>query len=465
MTTETLSPSKKVSVHTAQRNWLPHDPQLIENWVSKLRKYAASHPRPLIQPIEEFKQMVYADPVLYANVQGMFAEAHRLKKRTPLEWQSEPVNFEEFLVLLNAIMYTAPEAYQTGSGNNQQAAGMIGFPINALLDWPMATDFGYDFFSNSLVNQQFKKILTHWSKFLVTESSRYVLIQNDPSSDAIAWLSPAAQAEMVKVASSALGKGANPIPAGASFADIFQCDPKDQYYGFKSWDDFFTRVFQKGVRPVSEPDNDNVIVNACESAPLAITQNVKLSDSFWLKGQPYSLENMLNWDEYAPQFAGGTVYQAFLSALSYHRWHSPVNGTIVKAYVINGSYYLENLQQSFFNRKDGADPSAPNNSQAFLTAVATRAVIFIKADNPAIGLMCVMPVGMAEVSSCEISVKAGDKVKKGDQLGMFHFGGSTHCLIFQPGVNLTFTQYEKPGLDAPDNIRVNTEIAVVSPKK
>jgi phosphatidylserine decarboxylase len=79
--------------------------------------------------------------------------------------------------------------------------------------------------------------------------------------------------------------------------------------------------------------------------------------------------------------------------------------------------------------------------------------------------MCVMPVGMAEVSSCEISVKPGDQVKKGDQLGMFHFGGSTHCLIFRPGVDLTFTQYEKPGLDAPDNIRVNTHLAVVNPKK
>lgn len=39
-------------------------------------------------------------------------------------------------------------------------------------------------------------------------------------------------------------------------------------------------------------------------------------------------------------------------------------------------------------------------------------------------------------------------MEKGDQLGMFHFGGSTHCLIFRPGVNLTFTDYETPGLDA-----------------
>lgn len=442
--------------------WLPRDPREVERWIQKLRKRAAESPRPLIPPVAEFQQMVYSDPVLYANVQGMFAEAYRLKKNTPLDWEPEPQTFEDFIVLLNAIMFTAPEAYQTGRGKKQQPAGMIGFPINALLDWPMATVFGYDVFSNALVNQQFKKILDYWSKFLVTEDSRYVLVQNDPASDVIAWLSPKAQAEMVTVAQEALGTGDNPIPPNAKFADIFNCKPRDKYFGYKSWDDFFTRTFRDSIRPLykAKKNDDNVIVNACESAPLAVTRNVALSDTFWLKGQPYSLENMLNFDEYTPQFAGGTVYQAFLSALSYHRWHSPVSGTIKKAYTVNGTYYLENLDQGFFS-PTGPDPSAPNDSQSFISSVATRAVIFIEADNPAIGLMCVVPVGMAEVSSCQITVQPGDRVKKGEQLGMFHFGGSTHCLVFRPEVNLAFTKYEKAGLDAPDNIRVLTKLAEV----
>ena len=442
--------------------WLPRDPEAVERWIRKLRKIAVESPHPLIPPIAEFQQMVYSDPVLCANVQGMFAEAYRLQQTTPLGWEPEPQTFEDFLVLLNAIMFTAPEAYQTGTGDNQEAAGLIGFPINALLDWPMATVFGYDVFSNALVNQQFKKILDYWSNFLVTEDSRYVLVQNDPANDAIAWLSPAAQAEMVTVAQQALGQPPNPISTKATFADIFNCDPKDPYFGFTSWDNFFTRTFREGVRPVYAPGNDDMIVSACESAPLGITQNVALSDLFWLKGQPYSLENMLNFDEYTPQFAGGTVYQAFLSALSYHRWHSPVSGTIRKAYVVNGTYYLENIYQGFFSAS-GADPSAPNNSQPFITAVATRAVIFIEADNPAIGLMCVVPVGMAEVSSCQITVQPGQHVDKGEQLGMFHFGGSTHCLVFRPGVNLMFTDYEQTGLNAPFNIRVNTQLAMVAP--
>ena len=47
-------------------------------------------------------------------------------------------------------------------------------------------------------------------------------------------------------------------------------------------------------------------------------RKVEPSDQFWLKGQYYSLGDMLNYDELAEQFYGGTVYQAFLSALSYH---------------------------------------------------------------------------------------------------------------------------------------------------
>ncbi|MFK7786214.1 MAG: phophatidylserine decarboxylase associated domain-containing protein [Crocinitomicaceae bacterium] len=439
--------------------WLPKDPSVIETWIEALRASAKKNNSKMIGPIKELRQMVYSDPGLYASFQGMFAEAHRLKKRTPLAWEHEPINFEEFLVLLNEIMTTAPKAYQSGHGADQEPAGMIGFPINALLAWPMATDFGYNVFSNSLVNQQLKKILMYWSNYLVSKDSRSVLIEPDPSQNAIAWLSEKAQQEMISVAASALGYDGNPIKDNTPFDQVFQCDPSDEYYGFTSWDDFFTREFVDTARPVTEPDNDDVIVNACESAPLGIKRDVPLSAMFWLKGQEYSLENMLNFDELAPQFAGGTVYQAFLSALSYHRWHSPVRGTIKKAYVVNGTYYLENLSQGFYN--DGhPDPAAPNNSQEFLTAVATRALIFIEPDNKDIGLMCVMPVGMAEVSSCEITVKDGDRVEKGQELGMFHFGGSTHCLIFGPQAKLNFEYYENMGLDA-GNVCINTKIAEV----
>lgn len=45
---------------------------------------------------------------------------------------------------------------------------------------------------------------------------------------------------------------------------------------------------------------------------------------------------------------------------------------------------------------------------------------------------------MAEVSTCVAKVKIGDKVKKGDQIGNFMFGGSSHLLVFEKKCNLKF---------------------------
>ena len=68
-----------------------------------------------------------------------------------------------------------------------------------------------------------------------------------------------------------------------------------------------------------------------------------------------------------------------------------------------------------------------------------------------------------EVSSGEITVAEGQEIEKGDELGMFHFGGSTHCLVFRPGVELEFDFHNtRPGLDA-TNIPVRSRLAIVKP--
>jgi phosphatidylserine decarboxylase len=93
--------------------------------------------------------------------------------------------------------------------------------------------------------------------------------------------------------------------------------------------------------------------------------------------------------------------------------------------------------------------------------LATRALVFIEADNPAIGLMCFVAVGMAEVSTCDITVAVGQHVAKGEELGMFHFGGSTCCLLFRPETLLDFDLHgQTPGLKAKP-IPINARIATV----
>lgn len=72
------------------------------------------------------------------------------------------------------------------------------------------------------------------------------------------------------------------------------------------------------------------------------------------------------------------------------------------------------------------------------TRVARAAAV--SADDPAIGLVAFVPVGMSDVSSCSIAddVTPSCHVTKGQELGYFQFGGSTYCLVFRPGVIADF---------------------------
>ena len=201
--------------------------------------------------------------------------------------------------------------------------------------------------------------------------------------------------------------------------------------------DFFTRQVKDSARPVASPDDDSVIANSCESKVYNVSHHVKLRDAFYAKGQPYSIIDMLAHDEHASHFAGGTIYQAFLSALSYHRWHTPVSGTIKRAFVQDGTYFSEPLFEGVGDPTvKEIDTRGITLAQGYLSSLASRAVILVEADNKNIGLMGCVFIGMDEVSSNEITVKEGQKVKKGDQLGMFHFGGSSHCLLFRKGVQV-----------------------------
>jgi phosphatidylserine decarboxylase len=84
----------------------------------------------------------------------------------------------------------------------------------------------------------------------------------------------------------------------------------------------------------------------------------------------------------------------------------------------------------------GQDPTDQDHSEGYIAHVQTRAIFFIDADDPGIGLVCVMPIGMVEISSCIIAdqIKPGKRIEKGEEIGYFQFGGSTHCVIFRPGV-------------------------------
>lgn len=428
-------------------HWMPPSPEIHQDWLKKVITHTSQTPTPLHPVLQEFKHLIESNTRIYLLVSGMFQEIPKKSPYRDNDPAGQPVirDYEHMLQVLNHLLKSAPKFNDTPG-----KFGLIGLPILAVFDYAMGTASGFAFFLDPEVNNMIKKVLDAWGAFLRSSESTAVLHAHRGDSS---WFGEKALGDLTTVA--------NVGGTSYKFDEMYICDPKDPHHGFKSWDDFFTREFREGVRPVASPDDDKVIVNACESQPFQVARNVNARDQFWLKNQPYSVIDMLGHDELATQFVGGTVYQAFLSALSYHRWHAPVTGKIVKAYVVPGTYYSEPLFEGVADPQGGEhgiDLASEVTGQGYISAIATRALIFIEADNPAIGMIAFIGIGMAEVSTCDITVKPGQKVKKGDQMGMFHFGGSSHCVLFRKGVNVNgFPELGKGG-----NVPVRSRLAVVS---
>lgn len=427
-------------------DWLPGDHRAQQDYLKKIDGHVQRKGKKMheLHPVlVEFKEMIESDTHLYLLFNSMFEEIPQKKPYfNDPSGKKQVRSFEHMLQMLDHILTTPPDWNSVAEEYHT-----IGLPINAILDWAMGTPSGYAAFLNPKVNAGFKKVLDQWGTYLASPDSARHLGTNDDD-----WFGKTGLSHLTKVA--------NRGDTNLKFEELFVCDPKAKYHGYTSWDDFFTRKFrfEDGIRPIASPEDDNVVANSCESKTYKVATNVKARDHFWAKKQPYSVNDMLAHDKLAEQFVGGTVYQAFLSALSYHRWHSPVSGKIVKAVVVPGTYFAETLHNGLGDPKvHEIDPQGEASCQGFISSTATRGIIFIEADNPKIGLMACIYIGMSEVSTSEIYVKEGDRVKKGDVWGSFHFGGSTHCIMFRKGVEVE--GLPQPGQD--ENVAVRSELCRV----
>ncbi|KAF9234673.1 phosphatidylserine decarboxylase [Melanogaster broomeanus] len=423
-----LVPKTKLSRYGG---WLPPR-EIHKQFIAHHFKLAVIRQRadPHVPPVQAFADAINAVPLMRGLFDQIFLQV------SPL---NQVEDFDTLLHMLDGIVVQPPAYFIATYPDGSVIGEPIGVPIYLIFDLLSNTSAGYDLFRMEQFNAAMKALLVNWGTYLAdpdqnppapyVPSNSSLTNETEPPERA-GWFSTDALLSL----ESNLG--------GLSFEATYVCpDPGAVNRGFESWDAFFVRALQPGVRPVEVPDNPTLIHSACESTVYRISENVQLHDQFWLKDQKYSLYDMLD-AALAQQLVDGTVYQAFLSPQDYHRWHSPVNGTVVAAFIIPGTYYAVIPDAGAEEGDPDLEPGDPHGalirSQAFLTVSAARAVIFIQADDP-IGLMCFIGVGMAEVSTCQLSVNNGDQVVIGQELGMFHFGGSSHALVFRPGIQVTWT--------------------------
>jgi phosphatidylserine decarboxylase len=240
--------------------------------------------------------------------------------------------------------------------------------------------------------------------------------------------------------------------------------------GWKTFNEFFARHIDPALRPVAP--GDNVVVSPADCAydgQWEINDPEANVTTFDVKGVPWDIGQLLadetSGTDYGPLFAGGVFTHSFLAPNDYHRQHAPVEGRVIEAKVIPGICYLEvildttntgteqhprlgmhrrmhrhkgllqdHIRRHIGDTTDGLDaPDSPGYQ--FLQA---RGLVLI--DNPIAGLVAVLPIGMAQVSSVVLSVKPGDYVQKGQEISCFQLGGSDIVMVFQKGANVKLDQ-------------------------
>lgn len=390
--------------------YLPTDRRTVNDFLCGLREDCRCSTRPLHDAVDRLRRLLDTDAVVRMFVSEMIEEV-------PDEHRTIH-DVDELVGQLNHVIVMTPEWQTEKSRRNF-------FPMSALFTYMMMTTAGEAAFRNVALNDALRAILKAWCDHLDSPASASVLNEGPNG-----WLSPPAQ----------------------QYCELDQFvipDRTKPAWGWTSYNAFFHREIKKEKRPLAGEDDPKVIVSPNDGSVYRIARNVSLRDRFWLKSQPYSLAEMLL--KHADRFEGGDVFQSYLSGADYHRWHSPVAGKILDAKVVDGLMF-SNLES------EGNDIKG-TGSQGYYTAVNTRGLVLIEADEPAIGTVCVMPIGITEISSIRHTVSVGQHVKKGEELGRFSYGGSSLAVIFQKDKVDYYTVVPPYDPDKEVKIKVNSQIA------
>lgn len=85
-----------------------------------------------------------------------------------------------------------------------------------------------------------------------------------------------------------------------------------------------------------------------------------MATKYWIKGAGFTVPRLLGSDALAQGFDGGSIAIHRLAPQDYHRWHSPVEGTVESINDIPGAYYTVNPQAI---NEVSQIPSSPNAMQ------------------------------------------------------------------------------------------------------
>ncbi|MFI9235693.1 phosphatidylserine decarboxylase [Streptomyces sp. NPDC053079] len=210
---------------------------------------------------------------------------------------------------------------------------------------------------------------------------------------------------------------------------------------WKTFNEFFIRKVKKPKRPVDAPHDDSVVVAPADCVINMIVDQLTETTPIPVKTVTMNVAQLLGNSSYAERFIGGTAVSCILMPDSYHRYHAPVTGEAVEACEdIHGVYYGMRDFPELLDKGDvgyGYDYEMFDHFRRgyviFRTEYLDR---FGHRDGE--GYVGMVPVGLNSIASVNFlpqfkNLDEPVKVKKGDEIGNFTYGGSLNILLFEHG--------------------------------
>jgi phosphatidylserine decarboxylase len=192
-------------------------------------------------------------------------------------------------------------------------------------------------------------------------------------------------------------------------------------FDFRTFNEFFYRTLKKSARPIAE--GEDAVVFPADGRHL-VFPNIDEADGFYVKGAKFSLDELLGEADLpaeqrllAREFAGGSMVISRLCPVDYHRFHFPVAGEPSEARVINGPL-------------NSVSPVALRRRLHYLVE-NKRAITSL--DKTVCGRVLCLEVGATNVGSIVQTYVPNRPVAKGEEKGLFKFGGSCVITLFPRG--------------------------------
>ena len=182
---------------------------------------------------------------------------------------------------------------------------------------------------------------------------------------------------------------------------------------FDSYNAFFTRKIKAEQRPIN--DQKNVLISPSDGKVTAypITQKGR----FWIKHTQYTAAQLLKDERLAERYMGGWIYVIRLTVDDYHRYCYVADGRKSRQRKIRGVLHTVN-------------PVA--NDYYPIYKMNSREYCLLKTKE--LGTILLMEVGALMVGKISNHEEDSAQVKRGDEKGMFEFGGSTIVVMTEPGM-------------------------------